>query len=92
MGTSLGGVTTGRGPPATPGRLLSRTRPLPRTLDCVLTAATYLEIAKHQKTSVAGTYVAGDATIPMRAVSVAVAAGTTAGVFLKRAIRPVLED
>lgn len=55
---------------------------LPRVLGCDYTEAGYLQVDGMQKTSVPGVYAAGDATTPMRAVSMAVAGGTLAGVML----------
>ena len=52
---------------------------LPRNLGCAYTEAGYLQVDFMQKTSVPGIYAAGDATLPLRAVSMAVAGGTVAG-------------
>jgi len=57
---------------------------LPRHLGCAHSEAGYLVVDNMQQTSVPGIYAAGDATTPMRAVSVAVAAGTLAGAALNR--------
>jgi thioredoxin reductase len=55
---------------------------LPRELGCTYTEAGYLQVDSMQKTSVPGIAAAGDATTPMRSVSMAVAGGTMAGVAL----------
>ncbi|MBG8554109.1 NAD(P)/FAD-dependent oxidoreductase [Hymenobacter guriensis] len=55
---------------------------LPRDLGCAYTEAGYLQVDGMQKTSVPGIYAAGDATMPMRALSMAVAGGTMAGAAL----------
>ena len=55
---------------------------LPQELGCAYTETGYLQVDNMQKTSVTGIYAAGDATTPMRALSMAVAGGTLAGVAL----------
>lgn len=57
---------------------------LPQELGCTLTEQGHLAVDTLQKTNVPGVYAAGDATTPMRTVSVAVAAGTLAGAMLSR--------
>jgi thioredoxin reductase len=54
---------------------------LPQTLGCAYTEAGHLQVDGMQKTSVPGIYAAGDATTPMRGVSMAVAGGAMAGVM-----------
>lgn len=61
---------------------------LPRDLGCTYTEAGYLHVDGLQKTSVPGIYAAGDATTPMRAVSMAVAGGTMAGAALNSELLP----
>jgi thioredoxin reductase len=61
---------------------------LPRELGCAYTEAGYLQVDGMQKTSVPGIYAAGDATTPMRVVSMAVAGGTMAGVVLNSDLLP----
>lgn len=55
---------------------------LPQELGCAYTETGYLQVDGLQKTSVPGIYAAGDATTPLRAVSMAVAGGTVAGSML----------
>jgi thioredoxin reductase len=55
---------------------------LPRNLGCAYTEAGYLQVDSLQRTSVPGIYAAGDATMPMRALSMAMAGGTMAGAAL----------
>lgn len=64
---------------------------LPRELGCAYTEAGYLQVDGLQKTSVPGIYAAGDATMPMRAVSLAVAGGTMAGAALNHELLNGLE-
>lgn len=61
---------------------------LPRDLGCVHTEDGYIQVDALQKTSIAGVYAAGDATTMKRTVSVAVAAGTMAGVAISREFLP----
>lgn len=61
---------------------------LPRELGCTYTETGYLQADIMQRTSVAGIYAAGDATTPMRAVSVAIASGTIAGSALNHELLP----
>lgn len=58
----------------------------PAALGCALTEAGHLEVDATQKTSVAGVYAAGDCATPMRAVTHALAAGTTAGAMVNHAL------
>jgi len=55
---------------------------LPQGLGCAYSEAGYLQVDGMQQTSVPGIYAAGDATTPMRTLSMAVAGGTMAGVAL----------
>ena len=55
---------------------------LPRDLGCAYSETGYLQVDGMQKTTVPGIYAAGDATTPMRAVSMAVAGGGLAGAML----------
>jgi thioredoxin reductase len=57
---------------------------IPVELGCNTTEDGLIQVDFLQKTSVAGVFAAGDATTPMRALSVAIAAGTTAGAVLNR--------
>lgn len=57
---------------------------LPVQLGCGLTEHGYLVVDGFQQTTVAGVFACGDNTSPMRAVSVAVAAGTMAGAAVNR--------
>ncbi|WP_317206593.1 NAD(P)/FAD-dependent oxidoreductase [Hymenobacter translucens] len=54
--------------------------PLPQALGCLHTEAGYLQVDETQQTSQPGIYAAGDATTPRRAVTIAVTAGTLAGI------------
>ncbi|MCB2378954.1 NAD(P)/FAD-dependent oxidoreductase [Hymenobacter sp. BT635] len=55
---------------------------LPVSLGCALTDTGLVQVDEMQRTSVPGVFAAGDATTPMRAVSMAVAAGGKAGAML----------
>ncbi|MGV3509470.1 MAG: NAD(P)/FAD-dependent oxidoreductase, partial [Sphingobacteriaceae bacterium] len=57
---------------------------IPIQLGCVLTEQGYLQVDEFQKTSVNGVFAAGDNTTPARAVSIAVAAGTKAGISISK--------
>ncbi|MFC6225018.1 NAD(P)/FAD-dependent oxidoreductase [Hymenobacter artigasi] len=61
---------------------------LPQELGCTYTEAGYLQVDSMQNTSVPGIYAAGDATTPMRAVGMAAAGGTLAGVALNSELLP----
>lgn len=61
---------------------------LPQSLGCAYTEAGYLQVDGMQQTSVPGIYAAGDATTPMRTLSMAVAGGTMAGVALNHELLP----
>jgi thioredoxin reductase len=63
---------------------------LPRELGCAYTEAGYLQVDSLQKTSVPGIYAAGDATTPMRTVSMSVAGGTMAGAAINHELLPFL--
>ncbi|KAA3436044.1 NAD(P)/FAD-dependent oxidoreductase [Rufibacter hautae] len=58
--------------------------PLPQELGCELTQAGHLKVDMLQKTTVPGIYAAGDATMMMRSVSMATAAGTMAGAAINK--------
>lgn len=64
--------------------------PLPRELGCAYTEAGYLQVDGMQKTTAPGIYAAGDATVLMRAVSLAVAGGGLAGAMLNHELLPAL--
>lgn len=53
-------------------------------LGCELNEQGYIEVDFFQKTSVNGIFAAGDNTTPLRTVSIAVAAGTKAGVSINK--------
>lgn len=57
---------------------------LPAQLGCELNEQGYIEVDFFQKTSVNGIFAAGDNTTPLRTVSIAVAAGTKAGVSINK--------
>ncbi len=57
---------------------------LPIQLGCELTEQGHLVVDFFQKTSVEGVFAAGDNTTPLRTVSIAVAAGTMAGVSINK--------
>lgn len=57
---------------------------IPVQLGCDLTEHGYIAVDFFQKTSVAGVFAAGDNTTPLRTVSIAVAAGTKAGVSINK--------
>jgi len=63
---------------------------LPRELGCAYTEAGYLQVDGVQKTTAPGIYAAGDATVLMRAVSLAVAGGGLAGAMLNHELLPNL--
>ncbi|RNL87093.1 NAD(P)/FAD-dependent oxidoreductase [Sinomicrobium pectinilyticum] len=56
----------------------------PEQLGCQLTEQGHIEVDFFGKTTIEGVFAAGDNTTPMRAVSVAVAAGTKAGAFINK--------
>ncbi|RNI26284.1 NAD(P)/FAD-dependent oxidoreductase [Rufibacter latericius] len=58
--------------------------PLPQEAGCELTPAGHLKVDILQRTTVPGIYAAGDATIMMRSVSMAVAVGTMAGAAINK--------
>lgn len=58
--------------------------PVPESLGCELSEAGFLKVDGFQKTTVPGVYAAGDNTTGLRAVSVAIAAGTKAGAVLNK--------
>lgn len=57
---------------------------IPMQLGCALTEQGYLQVDEFQKTSISGVFAAGDNTTPARAVSIAVAAGTKAGISISK--------
>jgi thioredoxin reductase len=61
--------------------------PVPEALGCELTDSGHIKTDIMQATTVPGVFAAGDATTPMRAVAVAVAAGTMAGAAINRALQ-----
>lgn len=61
--------------------------PVPEALGCELTDSGHIKTDIMQATTVPGIFAAGDATTPMRAVAVAVAAGTMAGAAINRALQ-----
>lgn len=52
---------------------------LPQEMGCKITEHGFLQVDEFQKTTVPGIYAAGDNAYGLRAVSIAAAAGTTAG-------------
>ena len=78
-------LTDGRQVPLTalylrPG--MAQHRRLPQELGCAYTEAGYLQVVSLQKTGVPGIYAAGNATTPVRTVSMVVAGGPMAGAAL----------
>ena len=61
---------------------------LPQVLGCAYTEAGYLQVDTVGKTTVPGIYAAGDATVLMRALSLAVAGGGLAGAMLNHELLP----
>jgi thioredoxin reductase len=59
---------------------------IPETLGCELTEDGYIKIDPFQKTNVPGIFACGDNTTRMRAITNAVAMGTTAGVMASKEI------
>ena len=57
---------------------------IPMQLGCALSEQGYLQVNEFQKTSINGVFAAGDNTTPARAVSIAVAAGTKAGISISK--------
>ncbi|TVT39327.1 NAD(P)/FAD-dependent oxidoreductase [Hymenobacter setariae] len=61
---------------------------LPQALGCAYTEAGYLQVDAVGKTTVPGIYAAGDATVLMRALSLAIAGGGLAGAMLNHELLP----
>lgn len=57
---------------------------IPEERGCTITDEGYIKTDDLQRTTIAGIYAAGDNNSPLRAVSVAVAAGTKAGAFINK--------
>lgn len=57
---------------------------IPRQLGCLLTDQGFIKIDELQKTTIPGVFAAGDNATPLRAVSLATAAGTKAGALINK--------
>jgi len=55
---------------------------IPKELGCEMTETGHIKVTDFQQTNIPGIYAVGDATSPMRAVSLANASGSKAGFIL----------
>ena len=60
--------------------------PIPIALGCEMNEQGIIQVNSFQETSIPGVYAAGDCTNMFRALSVATASGTMAGVFINKAL------